>query len=166
MNAAQIINWCYEKFKPKKTMIHGYISAPISPTQKDMPSASSSIPMNDLLKYIKNGFPVDKFMVVGVQDTNSMEPYIDDNSWVLCERVTNAQDFQFRKGMICVYNGSGSNIRALHGKLVMHRITDIDNEQLHFKGDNNIGSDGWIDKKYVLYNVTGVIYGLQDEEGD
>lgn len=142
----------------------GSLDHDIRATQADKPSASSSLSKSDLMGRLKRAFPqLDKFTIFNVADTNSMEPYIDDNSLVVVENVD--ENFELRPGQIIIYDGTN-----IFGRFVwvIHRIWKISQtgKSFYIKGDNNYFADGWIRRDKIYYNVVNIGYYEQMEEGD
>lgn len=136
------------------------------PTQEDQPSASSSLSQSQLHNRLSKAFPdKDGFKIFTVSDTNSMEPYIDDNSLIVVERVD--EGFILREGQVVVYQRPHPQIKNVT-QLVLHRILELSSigDRFFIKGDNNYFSDGWINRNQILYNLVGLGYYLQEEQGD
>jgi hypothetical protein len=137
------------------------------PSQKDKPSNSSSLTKKELKARLLKGFPwYAGFIIWGVEDTNSMEPYIDDNSLVVMEKTTSKvlSKYPLKRGQVVVYP------RLVNGQqiLIIHRIVQLDNlgEKFYIKGDNNYFADGWINKDLIKYRLVAKGDFQQEEEGD
>lgn len=165
MNSAEIVNLLLELFRRRAPPQHIGFLTELGPTQKDKPSPSTPYTIEELRRRVREGFGSD-VIVFTIADTNSMEPYIDDNSLVLMHRVP--QNMTLRPGMICSYDGNASQWDAFHGKYILHEVVavDEDHDRVRFKGYNNLVPDGWVDRNAILYNLLGVLHGSQEEEGD
>ncbi len=140
------------------------------PTQADKPSPSSTLTKSEaatladlIVKQMKRRGK--ESIHHTVEDTNSMEPIVDDNCFVILEIIKDG--FKIREGMIVIY--ARPNPQDFHKiQLVIHRIWKIStsNKSFYIKGDNNYFADGWVSKSKIRSNLYGIIYFEQDEEGD
>lgn len=155
-----------EKLEQQDGIIaHDSSFEPDSPSQGDKPSPSSSLSKSDLMARLRKAFPENKFSHFTVADTNSMEPYIDDNSIVVVEDVDD--NFNFRTGQVVIYQRPHpSNPGTV--QYVIHKIISISNsgKSFYIKGDNNYFADGWVSLKQVRWNLVNVGYFEQTEQGD
>jgi len=154
----------YLKLKKETTVYMGKWDNE-TPTQSNKPSAHSSLTKSEARAKLQKGFPRgSKWRYFNVANTNSMEPFIDANSIVLCEKVysgtLNKQPLTV--GDICIYK------RERDGLLIIHRIEQVKLEKglYKFKGDNNFRSDGWIKVENILWRYVGQIQTRQIETGD
>ena len=136
-----------------------YSGEEIRATQKDKPSAHSSLTKTQALT-IKSLFPEPQYKLFTVQNTNSMEPFIDANSIVICEKLTSrVKGLQpIVPGDICIYTYSNMNI--------IHRVKEVDNNLYFFKGDNNFFPDGWVKEEHIPYRYVGQLQTQQLITGD
>jgi len=146
--------------KPKATIL-GDLADEI-PTQKDKPSAGSSLSYGQAVRLAnlvatQHG----NSRVSRVANTNSMEPWIDANTIVVMEKITaNRLNIQpITAGDIVSYSGDGSIHKNFHGKNILHRVhkVSVDGNYFYFKGDNNFVADGWIHKKWLNYRLFAMI---------
>lgn len=141
------------------TVIGLYEKHELSPTQLNKPSAHSSLSDSRILSFLKPFRDAGGFRTFRVANTNSMEPFIDDNSTIITEKITDLvlSRQPLTKGDICIYDGQ------LNGRATMliHRITRVRTEekQYYFKGDNNFRGDGWVEMKDIKYRYVGQIQG-------
>ena len=138
----------------------------LKPTQSDKPSAHSSLTMQEAMTKFNQVFPKTKYQLITVQNTNSMEPFIDANSLIVGERLTTKIKRQqpLVIGDICIYKG------IIRGKevLIIHRIIKV-NERLmlyRFRGDNNFDADPWVKEENIIYRYVAQIQTRQILEGD
>jgi len=119
------------------------------PTQKDKPSHRSPYTEGQLLSFSRVGFPktVQRYMV---NNTNSMEPWIDAGDVVL---VLPTKDLHV--GNVYVYR--------LGTMLVIHRLTKIKGDVLTFRGDNNFRDDLPVRKEQIVGLVFGVLWGTKKD---
>lgn len=134
-------------------------------TQKNKPSAHSSLDLTEARAKLSRIFPEPDYKIFFVANTNSMEPFIDQNSVCVFEDLSKVKFIAKQplvKGDICVYESIKSN------KLIIHRITDVnlDNSKYKFFGDNNFFSDGWIDKEQIKYRYIGQLQTREIDYGD
>ena len=136
-----------------------YSEEDITPTQGDKPSAHSSLNKTQALS-IKSFFPEPQYKLYTVANTNSMEPFIDANTIVICEKLTSRViGIQpIVKGDICIYNHDNLNI--------IHRVKQVKDNLYYFRGDNNFFSDGWVARTAIKYRYVGQIQTKQILEGD
>lgn len=154
--------------EPRPTMLGG-IEYESEPTQKDKPSPASSLSRDRAIRLATEmAARMHEARISRVADTNSMEPWIDDNCIIVLERLDeenhNAQPI--RIGQILTYDGNGSKWKNFHGLTIMHRVVDMDGDHLLFRGDNNFNEDGWIHRKYVEERLVGQFWYQQNEKGD
>lgn len=168
-DALKIFNYAITKFKqsvnnPTPTNMIGGYSDNSSPTQSDKPSPSGSLSVSTLLRYARRAFPSADVKLWRVMDSNSMEPFIDDNCVVAMRDVK--EDHEFRKGQIMMYDGDYSIHKNFHGKMILHEIVDTRRDAVKFSGRNNYVSDGWVFKEAVTSNLEAIFYGRQLEIND
>ena len=156
-----------EKFKHAITNVKElFDESDLKPTQKDKPSAHSSLELKETYKKIKNTYPEPNYRLFSVTNTNSMEPFIDYNSLVITEKIRYSilQKQPLGIGDICIYEGT------IRGRQVMiiHRIKKINNDKskYYFLGDNNFFGDGWITLKNIKYRYCGQIQTLRLKKND
>ena len=134
-------------------------------TQKDKPTNQTSI-SKERLKKTMEAFKKLGCIILEIQDTNSMEPYLDDSTPVACEILS---DYVKGKkplgvGHICIYE-SKSNGLIIH-QIVMVRERSGKNEY-RFRGINNFKADPyWVKESDIKYRVVAIGYASQDEKGD
>lgn len=91
------------------------------------------------------------YSVGGVLPTGSMRPWIDSDHHTIFVNVTNLDELQV--GDVIVFNVSDSNVS------ILHRIIEIDGEQIITKGDNNLPRDDYnLTIENVLGKVVAVLY--------
>lgn len=146
-------------------------------TQKDKPSPSSHFSLMELYNLKRRQYrPQDGYFWTLIQNTNSMEPLVDDNSVVVCENFRHSkgkkwlEEWPLRVGDVCIYVGDP----AVWGKdvMILHQISKvyIDKEGFRFykfKGVNNWSSDyGWVPEKAIIYRAFEFCSAKQKREGD
>jgi|GEM_PF-3490982 len=158
----------YLKLKRESTVYMGKWNKE-QPTQRNKPSAHSSLTKSEAKSKLRSKFPYPKYQIFYVSNTNSMEPFIDANSIVLCEKVTDEvlAKQPLVKGDICIYRADA----PIGGyRYIIHRIVDVrekDGEkQYKFLGDNNFWSDGWVRLDQIKWRYVGQLQTRQLEEGD
>jgi len=135
------------------------------PTQANKPSNHSSMTMaqaEQLGSNIRAMFPKMKLIKLRVSNTNSMEPWIDDNCLILAE-ATNSKNLgsqPLTEGDVVVYTKGD--------RLIIHRISKAnkDNDAFIITGDNNIRPDGWVPIQNIKYRVFMIIYTRQRRDKD
>lgn len=138
----------------------------LKPTEKDKPSAHSSLSKSEAMIKLKKIFYTSKYQIVTVRNTNSMEPFIDSNSIIVTEKlsesVLNTQPMTI--GDICVYEGKIRGVKTL----IIHRIQgmNLDKTLYRFKGDNNFKQDPWVEKSQIKYRYIGQIQTRIELVGD
>ncbi len=154
----------HNKFVKDSTIIMGDWGEE-KPTQSDKPSAHSSLSRHDAIVKLKKMFPAFRgYVIATVQNKNSMEPFIDENSILALEEITDERlKIQpLVKGDICVY------VRERDGANIVHRIKKVSRtgQNFQFKGDNNFVVDGWINIEHIKYRYIGQLQHKQLKEGD
>lgn len=145
---------------PKTTLVPVPFERKLDPnaSQSDKPSPSSMYTDRQLMRMKKEGFPVPEFEILTVQDTNSMEPWVDHGD-IVTLRVLKSVDKKFvRPGVVATYR-SGRD-------LVLHRVEEEKMiggvRSFRFKGINNYRSDpSWIPEAMVEHICTGVDWGVK-----
>lgn len=85
-----------------------------------------------------------------VLPTGSMAPVLDSGSILLLEKVDSTY---LRPGDIALFERPTVGVRGCH------RVKEVSRSgAVLFSGDNNKGSDGWIDGKLVKWRVAGILY--------
>lgn len=86
-----------------------------------------------------------------IADTNSMLPLFDYDHVLYCAPLK--EDDQVKMYDVCVYEN-------VDGQLIVHRVIKADYvaNRFYFKGDNNIFSDGWINRDQIKYRVEVISY--------
>ncbi len=136
----------------------------LKPTQSDKPSPNSSLTITEAKQKLSMGFQSPRFQIFTVLNTNSMEPFIDANSLVAAEVLTvgalNKQPLTI--GSICIYNKTirGKNLK------ILHRIAQVSDTKVLFKGDNNFYYDPWVKKEFVTHRMVGQAFAQQQLAGD
>ena len=168
MNNADIINWWVGLWRKEEQ--HGTEVAflgdfdPGQETQKDKPSPHSSYTTDELYTIAQKAFTPRKHWVVGVANTNSMEPLFDDNSIIVLERLdkTMLEKQPLRSGDIVIYESGARSI--------IHRlIKPYDNNGVPswtIKGDNNFLIDGIIATDRITHRLVGILYGRERRSND
>ena len=136
------------------------------PTEKDKKSNASSVSMSNF-KTLFKPFLKTGCELFNIQDTNSMEPFIDDNTPVVVEPLTGS-DGEKRKqrlpidiGQICIYD-SGN-----YGLIIHQVIGKSNNGKFKFRGINNKNDDYlWVKEDDILYRVVAIGYAYHEEQGD
>lgn len=143
-----------------------YSREDLAPTQGDKPSPHSSLSFSEAVGIAIKQFKEPRFKLFSVQNTNSMEPFIDDNSLIIAEKLTvRVKKLQpIVAGDVCIYE-------AMHkGKQtnIIHRVVKKHNrhEQYYFKGDNNFNGDGYIHENKIKYRLFGNYQTRQRREND
>ena len=139
------------------------------PSQRDKPSPSSHFTVEELLAKKRQQYPRrDGYFVLTVQDSNSLEPLVDDNSVVVCEDLRSAQGKKWlkaaslRAGDVCSYQTATC-------RQILHQIVEVDakNRLFRFRGFNNYASDAqWVKEEEVLLRAFEFCSARVEEEGD
>ena len=122
-------------------------------SQSDKRSPSSPLTVDSLKARLSKGFPSGDFELLTVQNTNSMEPWVDAGDVVILSKDIS----QVRVGDVATY-------RSPEGYLVLHRIEEEKVirgvRSFRFKGINNFRSDPfWIPLVSVKHVCVGVCWG-------
>ena len=143
------------------------------PTQRDKSSPSSHFSVEELLAKKRKQWPAGNgYFVLTLQNTNSMEWLVDDNSVVVCEdlRTPEGQEFikkaPLRIGDICGYYTKSFGSSAT---LILHQVVEIDkkNKLYKFRGTNNWASDsGLVREEDILLRAFEFCSGQQKRVGD
>lgn len=131
------------------------------PSQADKPSPHSHMQKSEVYVRLGRAYPDSEgFQRFKVANTNSMEPWIDDNAVVVGSRNIS----KLTKGDVVVYEGTG----LLSGHLVVHKIKLVSDSGKSFwiKGDNNFRADGWIRIDKIVWRVVDVGYAEPQREDD
>lgn len=139
-----------------------------SPTERDKPSPSSSLSKQQAISMALKDFPEDKgYMVAEVSNTNSMEPYLDNNTVVVLEKLDYEWGYgrlkrqPLKVGDIIVWTTGSSYI--------IHRIKKISEKGIVTQGDNNKLPDLWgeyIPLTYVVGRLIQLTYCQQKNMED
>lgn len=167
MNRADIINLAishamkaFDRFRSKErsyTAI-GKLSDLFVPTGKDKPSNRGPVSMSEARKRLRYGFKPPGTMIIGVKDTNSMEPHIDDNCYVALDFLPD--DAEVHVGSVYGYE------HPTYG-IILHRcITARSGGRYVFQGDNLKLPDPTVERSQIKYWLSGISYGEQDEPDD
>lgn len=90
--------------------------------------------------------------------TGSMEPYMMTNSLALTKEVTDIG--QLEAGDVVTYHVNSDSGRTLR---ITHRITDIEDNLIYTKGDNNNVSDGYA---LTIDNIEAKVIGVCNATSD
>jgi hypothetical protein len=167
MNSAEIINYINQKLLSiqQQGTIIGDAFEESKPSQADKPSAHSSLSQGLLSRMAgrcieeakKSG---KKLSTSYVANTNSMEPFIDDNCIVLLE--DSPAGTKFYPGDIVVYNNGGT--------LIIHTLKDkttfLGEPAWIIQGYNNFLPDGKIPEKLIVKRYVGHFVGVPNREND
>jgi hypothetical protein len=137
------------------------------PTNSDKPTPHSSLKLREKREKIYTIFRYPDHITSTLADTNSMEPFIDANAFVVEERLT---EQVLSKQPLQV----GDIVTWSTGKRrVLHRIRGIgkDGKSLYIRGDNVAGGDSFrgrlrIPAEHILERVVAVVYTRQRKRGD
>lgn len=144
----------------------GNVGYDTGPNQSDKPSAHSSLTMTEIKQGFNGYWKKKGYTYFTVANTNSMEPWIDENCIVGVETLNEQRLAKqpISVGDVVIYKRVWNN--AL--QLVIHRVTMLDNEgkKFYIKGDNNYFSDGWIKIEDVKYRMFQITYAQQIRQGD
>lgn len=136
-------------------------------TQKDKISPHSSLEINELSIRLRRAFPPQAgYKVVGIANTNSMEPLFDDNSIIVEEDLTTAKwrkVFLERQPLV-----AGDIIVYDAGKYrIIHMLIKKTNKGWLIKGTNNKTPDLKLIKEEKILNRLAIIgYAKQKRSGD
>jgi len=142
----------------------GEIDLMNKPTQSNKPSPHSSLTLFEAKNLFAKMFPAPKYWVTFVSNTNSMEPWIDDNTIVALERLDSSVLIKqpLTVGDIVVWYRSSNNT------YIIHRIMEVDKhkDRYYIKGDNNFLADGWIPISDIRFRLVSMIYTRQIRDND
>lgn len=162
-----LINWFNDVILRRSrytTVMDDYRQTP--PTQKDKPSAHSSLYISNMLPELHSIFPENKgYRVSLVANTNSMEPLIDDNCILVSENLTGKyksrlKDVPFSVGDIVIYGSK-------YYKIVHRLISQDKNGSWLIKGDNNFKRDPVrLKTSDILSRVCCIVYTQPKRKND
>ena len=163
--------WIYLTTKRPQEQDHimiGDLSYDRSPTELNKPSNHSSLTQNELLKLIKGGigYNQSRFKIFGVTNTNSMEPWMDDNCKLIVEKITPKvlEKQPIVVGDVVIYE------TTINNKLqyVIHRVIRLSQRGISFyiRGDNNKFNDKLVKINQIKYRMVAIYYGKQIRSGD
>lgn len=146
-------------------------------TQKDKPSAGSSLTKTKAKYLLEKGaaraYHSNEYTTFEVKNTNSMEPFIDQNTIILVEKLKDNPHLLQRQpitvGDMCVYETvwQGQKVfmfHRIHGKGTR---TGIDEPVYTFKGDNNFRRDsGYVKESSILYRYVGQMQFQKQNQED
>jgi len=153
-------NWL-KKELDKLPIIMGDFEWDTRPTQQDKMSPHSHMPLNEVYVRLARAYSSSEgFQRFKVQNTNSMEPWIDDNTIVVGS--TNLTDLT--KGDVVIYRGVVRTIPLL----IVHRIKKISasGKSFYIRGDNNFYPDGWVRIEKIVWRVVNVGYAQPQRDDD
>lgn len=159
MNAADLVNEIVSRLSTStRVLFTGVDNTPAS--QDDKPSPHSSV--DDNYARLSRAYPPSAaYSVVGVANTNSMEPYFDDNCDIVLEEITPSRlDAQpLVAGDIIVYP---------YGKIrIIHRLRTKTPSGWIIEGDNNYLPDMKIvQDEEITHRVVAIAYGRARRPGD
>lgn len=145
----------YNKLEQDNTITMGNLSYE-KPTQRDKPSNYSKYTLTELRKSIRLQ---NNEVIANVRNTNSMEPWIDENTLVVLCPV-NLDKERILSGKIVVYEKGE--------QLIIHRVCRISDsgKSAWIEGDNNQIADGWVPLSKIKYGVKSIHYGQRIRDND
>lgn len=166
-------NLFYKTFGPRRLVqILGGIWKPSQPTQSDKPSPHSTLTINQAQTVLKKGFPYNMgYQVSFISNTNSMEPFLDDNTVIAIELLNK----EWREGRLRIQPLTRGDIviweidkfRFIHA-LTEFKLVDGEKEWL-IQGYNNLEADfndHYFKETDIVARMVAVLYTQQKRKGD
>lgn len=132
------------------------------PTQSDKPSPSAYGSLQEAADGLKRAFPYEEgYKVSLIANTNSMEPFIDDNTVVVSERLDTSKfrekflkEVPFRAGQVVIWQSNKGRI--------IHRLREetvfLGKPAWIIWGDNNHFPDGKIPESHIVARLKALAY--------